>query len=331
MLDRLGSFLLVIGTAIASNIVCGPGKYVNVSAVKIGASDMCALCPPGMAKNTVDNSTRCEQCPRNSYQWREGMDVCYGCPQSSSTNDVGNENGWDCVCEDGKYIALIDGAWRCETCPAGMECRAGGDKGELAPQPGETWEREGEFGAGRLALRSCPTGYLLVNDTHNTQRCSLCPLGTYSTYDLDGCPEPEKGCPYRSCLSCPAGAVCLGQSFVTGTNGEAWKAVETSDGYQQLRLETCASEYVLVRSDAAPLLDECVLCDGLAPCQRCAPSWQDQAMTADSPLFAQQICTKCSGCPDEDQEALPGSAPPARASLAAVAVLASSLLCLSLW
>ena len=55
-------------------------------------------------------------------------------------------------------------------------------------------------------LKSCPLGYLLINDTIDSQHCSMCSEGSYSLSDTTGCVGGI--CGERKCTTCPSGAVC---------------------------------------------------------------------------------------------------------------------------
>jgi hypothetical protein len=72
--------------------------------------------------------------------------------------------------------------------------------------PGEAWiEIEGIF-----VLVACPTGYLLVNTTIDTQECYECPMSTYTVDMLADCSNSV--CGNRDCATCPIGVECRSAS-----------------------------------------------------------------------------------------------------------------------
>lgn len=148
---------------------------------------------------------------------------------------------------------------------------------------------------GLLFLKECPVGYLLRNESYALQHCDRCDPGTYSINPLDGCMNGE--CGPRVCLPCPKGASCGGGSGFMGTPGE-WEVVKNAEGYYQKRISKCPANFVLLRIPDQPSKDECALCEEVSACTRCDPEWPNIMTAADS-LTGQQVCAKCSGCPDE--------------------------------
>lgn len=116
--------------------------------------------------------------------------------------------------------------------------------------------------------------------------CEACGRGQYVT-------DPDGG----RCIDCPVGAACDGSSLAGSPNTSAW-AVDPSAGDGALRLQWCPAGSVLVRDEARPALDQCVLCPpgklstepALYPAASGAP-----ALWSTSAADAYLLCRACPG------------------------------------
>lgn len=197
-------------------------------------------------------------------------------------------------CEANEYIINPD-IHTCQKCPEeGGRC----DGKKLTPiTNGSVWEASDEHGAGKMLLRSCPAGYMLINSTDATssgtfleqaQKCQLCLPGTeYINF-------PNQ----QSCMMCPVGAKCDGKSATGSIPGSVW-AIEGTPGKPGnglTRLQQCPRGYVLVRDENAPLQDVCVECPPgkyLVDVAKWSPSASEPYLVSPSASLASSMCLDC--------------------------------------
>lgn len=54
-------------------------------------------CSPGSYYSSVNGTTECAPCPKDTYQEMDGADMCMSCPQLSETLDTGSRWNADCI------------------------------------------------------------------------------------------------------------------------------------------------------------------------------------------------------------------------------------------
>eukprot|EP00961_Rhodomonas_salina_P073621 989375-Rhodomonas_salina.1 len=142
---------------------------------------------------------------------------------------------------------------------------AGTPEQENSQFVGEAYELS-TFGAPKLL--SCEPGYLLVNNTINTQACLFCPRGSYSVNPSDRCTLSNESriavvvCEVRSCYPCSVGALCFGGAeFESKVKNAVWRTewipFERSWLY---RIQWAPPGYIMIRG-ASPADDQSIPCD----------------------------------------------------------------------
>jgi len=166
----------------------------------------------------------------------------------------------------------------------------------------------------RPKLVDCPEGYLYVNTSEETTRCSECKKGTYSFEAFDGCmpdgPNGEVVCRDRVCNPCPddpiGGAICCGKNiFFELTEGSVWENFDFQwpDGHWSVvrRLMACPIGYSLIRDDADPTSDHCLQCPPYTFSLEDS-KWVEQervypSKQAWSDAMADKVTRPCNPCP----------------------------------
>ena len=152
----------------------------------------------------------------------DGTDVCPAGYVLSleNSNGVHARQGSCSLCKPGTYSvsplkgAISDKDPSCLNCPLGGDCANGGDNVSFAVGK---WI----VSAGIYKLIECPAGYQLQNSLTNqqfSQDSQACLKCTVDEYILNS------SSPEYTCMKCPIGAICNGQSLKGRVPGSVWKS-----------------------------------------------------------------------------------------------------------
>ena len=152
----------------------------------------------------------CLSCPPDTFRDGWGATAfsdCSECPEGASTERLSGRTKLDtCKCNERLYSTSSGSGWACELCPTGGICLETGscafnlvNRGKRCTVVGE-WQRSTrEETLGKIQLLGCPVGHVLVNESHDVQRCEKCQQDEFVSDSWD---------PEATCQKCPASAIC---------------------------------------------------------------------------------------------------------------------------
>eukprot|EP00961_Rhodomonas_salina_P102894 1383746-Rhodomonas_salina.3 len=160
---------------------------------------------------------------------------------------IGNEN---------TVIASINGSDFTEAVSLGLQLQGvpitaaptGNARLEASRFVGESFELTS---SGAPKLLDCESGYLLVNNTINTQECLYCRANTYSISPFDRCSRRKGYCEVRECYPCSIGAECRGgNSFEPLVARSQWEPEYIPEEESLLyRIQYAPPGYIMIRGE----------------------------------------------------------------------------------
>ena len=176
----------------------------------------CTVCAPGTF--SLKESSRCSDCPRGTYQERNGSSSCQLCPQGQSTADESSADGYLCreICSPGFFGAaglaeseIVNGS-EVRAC---LPCAIGHFSASSRMEVCEPCDFHSYMEVtGRSTCDQCPAGHgTEARGSTNASLCiPFCRAGTVSATSVEPCGlcgaglyAPQSG--LTQCLQCAAG------------------------------------------------------------------------------------------------------------------------------
>ena len=204
-------------------IMCGTGKYNNISGCKACSSSLdtdCMLCPVGTYSTMLGrNSSSCDTCKPGSYSYPSmlaGASTCWTC-QNGTYSLAG---AGECTkCSLGWYAPVNSSA--CTACPVNTYLNVEGKGGVDACMPCPLGTVSSRLGNSDPGCSACSPGSYQLNGVCTSCAagkfsktasvvCTPCPNGTYSLENATSCTSCDAGKYSRNessgaCQLCPVG------------------------------------------------------------------------------------------------------------------------------